>query len=96
MRLDTIFIIAKREYMQRIQSKGFWIATLILPLFISSVTVLPSLLASKARTRQSVAVVDETGKVAPELTAKPAAVKDDKPEAEFNLRIEPPGSEHFS
>jgi ABC-2 type transport system permease protein len=93
MRLNTIFIIAKREYMQRIQSKGFWIATLILPLFISSVTVLPSLLASKARTKQSVAVVDETGKVAPELTAKPAAAKEGKPEAEFVFKTEPPGSD---
>jgi ABC-2 type transport system permease protein len=69
MRLETIFVVAKREYLQRIKSKGFWIATLILPLFVGSVTVLPSLLVAKARTRQAVVVVDETGKVAPELTA---------------------------
>jgi ABC-2 type transport system permease protein len=67
MRLETIAVVAKREYLQRIQSKGFWIATLILPLFIGSVTVLPSLMVAKSKARQTVVVVDETGKVAPEL-----------------------------
>ena len=95
MRLNTIVVVAKREYLQRVQSKGFWIATLILPLFIGSVTVLPSLLASKASTRQSVAVVDETGKVAAELTVKPPQEKEkgDKQKAEFDLKAEPPGSD---
>jgi ABC-2 type transport system permease protein len=92
MRLETIFVIAKREYLQRIQSKGFWIATLILPLFIGSVTVLPTLLVSKARTRQTVVVVDETGKVAPELTAPRPPAKGGKPvksrSAEFDIKTE--------
>jgi ABC-2 type transport system permease protein len=91
MRLNTIFVIAKREYLQRIQSKAFWIATLILPLFIGSVTILPTLLASKARTRQMLVVVDETGKVAPELKARLAAMKDDK-RTKFDLETEPPAS----
>jgi ABC-2 type transport system permease protein len=91
MRLDTIFVIAKREYLQRIQSKGFWIATLILPLFIGSVTVLPTLLATKARTRQTVALVDETGKVVPEMTS--ADRKTEKTRAEFDLKTEPPASD---
>lgn len=96
MRLDTIFVIAKREYLQRIQSKGFWIATLILPLFISSVTVLPALLANKARPRQAIAVVDQTGKVAPELAAKqapPKADTEDQSQVELEFRTEPPGSD---
>jgi ABC-2 type transport system permease protein len=95
MRFNTILVVAKREYLQRVQSKGFWIATLILPLFIGSVTVLPSLLASKASTKQSVAVVDETGQVASELTAKqpPGKDKDDRQKAEFVLKAEPPGGD---
>ena len=94
MRLETILVVAKREYLQRIKSKGFWIATLILPLFVGSVTVLPSLLVAKARTRQAVVVVDETSKVAPELTAVRPPAKDGKPakarSAEFDIQTEPP------
>ncbi|HBL26614.1 MAG TPA: ABC transporter permease, partial [Acidobacteria bacterium] len=58
MRLETLFLIAKREYVQRIRSKGFWIATLILPLFVVAAAVLPSLLLSKSRSTQRVVVVD--------------------------------------
>jgi len=90
MRLDTVLVVAKREYLQRVQSKGFWIATLILPLFIGSVTVLPTLLASKARTRQAVVVVDETGKVATELTQRPAKKDDGASKATFDFQVEPP------
>jgi ABC-2 type transport system permease protein len=91
MRLDTIAVVAKREYLQRIRSKGFWIATLILPLFVGSITVLPTLLASKAGTRQSVVLVDETGKVAPELAAKRPAAKNEK--NEFDIQSEPPAAD---
>jgi len=87
MRLETILVVARREYLQRIRSKGFWIATLILPLFVGSVTVLPTLLMGKAKARQRVVVVDETGQVAPELTAK-------KPQearaADLDFTTEPP------
>ncbi len=94
MRLDTILVVAKREYMQRVQSKGFWIATLILPLFIGSVTVLPTLLASKGRAYQAVVAVDETGKVAPELMAKrPAETEKRSRTAEFNITTEPPAAD---
>ena len=88
MRLNTVLVVAKREYIQRIQSKGFWIATLILPLFIGSVTILPTLLASKTRARQTILVVDETGTVAQELM-KPPAKKDDDAKATFSFRVEP-------
>ncbi|HEV7515661.1 MAG TPA: ABC transporter permease [Thermoanaerobaculia bacterium] len=67
MRLDSIRVVAKREYLQRIKGKAFWLATLVIPLFLVAVTVVPSLLLSKAETRQRVVVVDATGQVAGEL-----------------------------
>src|SRR6185369_380844 len=88
MRLNTIVVVAKREYLQRVQSKGFWIATLILPLFIGSITVLPSLMVAKSNARQTVVVVDETGKVAPELMRLPEK-KGEENRAEFVLEPEP-------
>jgi ABC-2 type transport system permease protein len=93
MRLETIAVIAKREYLQRIRNKGFWIATLILPLFVGAVTVLPTLFATKQSTKQTLVVVDETGKVAPELAAQPQEKEGRKSKSEFVFQLEPPGPE---
>jgi ABC-2 type transport system permease protein len=67
MRLDNIQIVARREYLQRVRSKGFWIGTILFPLFAVAMTVLPSLFLARTKTSQQVVVVDETGRVAPEL-----------------------------
>ncbi|HYU33141.1 MAG TPA: ABC transporter permease [Thermoanaerobaculia bacterium] len=96
MRLDNIVIVAKREYLQRIRSKGFWIATLILPLFVAAATILPTLLLSKSRTEQRIVVVDTTGRVAPRLHEK--RPEDGNHEARdqmarFEFLVEPPAKD---
>jgi ABC-2 type transport system permease protein len=93
MRPETVYVVAKREYLQRIRSKGFWIATLVLPLFIGAVTIVPSLLAARSKARQVVAVIDETGKVAAELTAPDRESEGEgrrSRAAELEFRVEPP------
>lgn len=67
MRIDKLSVIARREYLSRVKTKGFWIGTVILPLFMLAVTVVPSLLIAKLRGSLQVAVVDETGKLGPAL-----------------------------
>src|SRR3954468_14193634 len=62
MRLENIFVVLKREYLSRVKNKGFWIATLAVPLFASAVTILPTLLISKSHTSQTIVVVDATGR----------------------------------
>ncbi|HYX25286.1 MAG TPA: ABC transporter permease [Thermoanaerobaculia bacterium] len=62
MRLENVFVILKREYLQRIRNKGFWIATLAIPLFVATMTTLPSLLLLKSHTHQTIVVVDATGR----------------------------------
>jgi ABC-2 type transport system permease protein len=61
MRLEYAAIIGKREYLARIRTKGFWIATVAVPAFIGAVVIGPSLLMSKTSTEQRLAVVDATG-----------------------------------
>lgn len=68
MRLDNIRIVARREYLQRIRTKGFWIGTVIFPLFAVAMTVLPSLFLMRSRTDHKVVVIDETGRIAPQLS----------------------------
>jgi ABC-2 type transport system permease protein len=70
MRLNNVVVVAKREYLQRAKTKAFWITTLILPLFVSAVSIVPTLLLSKSRVSQKIVVVDETGKVGSSLVAK--------------------------
>ncbi|HVG07786.1 MAG TPA: ABC transporter permease [Thermoanaerobaculia bacterium] len=70
MQLDNIRIVARREYLQRIRSKGFWIGTVIFPLFAVAMSVLPSLLMMRSKTTQSIVVLDDTGRVAAQLSAE--------------------------
>lgn len=99
MRLDHVTTILKREYLSRVKSKGFWIATLILPLVMASVVILPSLIAMKAKASLRLAVVDELGGIVPALEARlskrsaPPAETNEKPfedrsEASASFRIE--------
>ncbi|HEV2855517.1 MAG TPA: ABC transporter permease [Thermoanaerobaculia bacterium] len=70
MRLNNVVAVGKREYLQRAKTKAFWIMTLILPLFVTAISVLPALLLSKSKANQRIVVVDETGKLGADLVAK--------------------------
>ena len=85
MRLENVVVLAKREYLQRVKTKAFWITTLILPLFVAAVSIVPSLLISKSKTNQKIVVVDETGKVGAGLMAKMNSQGASKPKAEEEL-----------
>jgi ABC-2 type transport system permease protein len=70
MRLENVVVVTKREYLQRVKTKGFWIGTLILPLFVAGLTLLPGLLITKGESHQTLVVVDETGRVGEDLAAR--------------------------
>ncbi len=57
MQLSNALVVAQREYLARIKSKAFWIATLIMPLIMGAWIFLPSLLADRASARQRLVVV---------------------------------------
>jgi ABC-2 type transport system permease protein len=78
MRIDPILTIAKREYLTRVKSKGFWIATLLLPVAMAALTILPSMIAMKTRASQRLAVVDEAGGYGERLAAKLVAEEQTK------------------
>lgn len=63
MRADQVRTIAKREYMARFKSKAFWVATLLLPLGMAALLVVPSILALRTKASHRLAVVDRTGGV---------------------------------
>jgi ABC-2 type transport system permease protein len=103
MRLDNIVVVAKREYLQRVRTKGFWISTLLIPVFIAAVSILPGLLMLMSQSRQTIVVVDETGRLGqdfaqransrsaePQKGKKPRGlVGDDSQRARFEVKVEP-------
>src|SRR5436853_7460097 len=80
MRLESVFVVLKREYLQRVKNKAFWIATLIVPLFSTAVTTLPGLLMAGSHTSQTLVVVDDSGQgIADALKAELARAKTAEP-----------------
>jgi ABC-2 type transport system permease protein len=92
MRLDNVRIVARREYLQRIRTKGFWIGTVIFPLFAVAMTILPSLFLMRSRTSLDVVVLDDTGRVASNLSAK--RPKTAPPEPRERVRLAEPNFIH--
>ena len=69
MRLKTIGIVIRREYLNRVKKKSFLVTTFVVPILMAALCIVPVLLMmnSKEKTKK-VAVVDCSGIVMPYLT----------------------------
>lgn len=63
VRPDRIWVLIKREYGSRVKTKGFWLGTLLLPIFMAAMAFLPSLFLLKSRGALQLAIVDESGQI---------------------------------
>ena len=59
---SRIFAIIRREYLERVRTKAFWIATLIVPVVMGALMIIPAWLASRGGGEFSVAVLDPSGR----------------------------------
>ena len=75
--MSNILVIAKREYLSRVKTKGFWIATVVLPLLMAALFVLPSLFLVTTKSTLETVVVDETGVLAEALVAEFAPAEEE-------------------
>lgn len=63
--MGKLWVIVKREYLTRVKSKGFVIGTILTPLVIASLLVVPALLAVKmSRSDYQLIVLDQSGNAA--------------------------------
>ena len=62
--LNRILAIVRREYLERVKTKAFWISTLLVPVFLGAVMIIPAWLASRGGGTFTVAVLDFTGRFA--------------------------------
>jgi len=61
---NKILIVAKREYLERVRSRTFLIFTLVIPVFITGITMFPLYIAAKSAASNDVrhiAILDATG-----------------------------------
>ena len=56
--MNKLFLIIKREYHSRVRKKSFIIMTLLTPLFMIGVFVVPILLASSSEDKTTIAIID--------------------------------------
>jgi ABC-2 type transport system permease protein len=61
---NKVLIVAKREYLERVRSRTFLIFTLVIPIFITGITLLPLYVASRSGASNDVrhiTILDATG-----------------------------------
>ena len=58
--MKKIWVIIKREYLVRVKTKAFLISTLISPVLMLALILLPGLLAAKGGGQRKVVVLDQT------------------------------------
>ena len=56
-----ILVIAKREFIERVRTKAFVIGTILGPIFMATIMIVPALMASKLAKSVSITVIDAEG-----------------------------------
>lgn len=59
--MEKIFLIIKREYLTRVKKKSFLVMTILGPLLMAAIMVVPIYLATRSDEVKTVSVIDETG-----------------------------------
>jgi ABC-2 type transport system permease protein len=80
--MHKLLMVIRREYLERIRKRSFWLGTMLLPLLMVGLVVIQIAMAKTESGRQeTIALVDATGKLAPVFEAKLAEEKtrDGKP-----------------
>jgi ABC-2 type transport system permease protein len=87
--MNRLWPIVRREYLERVRSKAFLIATLLGPILTGALMVIPALVAGKAGKPLRVAVLDDSGRLAgPVEAALAKRVRDGLP----RFIVEPAGT----
>ena len=73
MSWKKIFAVIRREYLERVRTKAFWIATFLVPIFFLGYMAVQFQAIKKTSGERKIAVVDVSGRLAPALAAELAA-----------------------
>ena len=70
--MRRIFLVAQREFVQNVRTKGFWFGILFFPVMLTAFIAVPRLL-ERAKSVRHYAVIDESGWLLPAVNARIAA-----------------------
>jgi ABC-2 type transport system permease protein len=89
--LSRLFAVIRREYLERVRTKAFWISTLLVPVFMGGMMVIPAWLAARGGGEFKIAVLDETGRFFDPMAAQVSeSLAQDGATLEVNLvRVDP-------
>ena len=59
--MNTIFVIARREFIERVRTKAFVIGTILGPVFMAGIMIVPAMMATKLSKSVSITVIDAEG-----------------------------------
>lgn len=59
--MNDILVIAKREFIERVRTKAFLIGTILGPVFMAAIMIVPAMMASKLQKSVSITVIDAEG-----------------------------------
>lgn len=96
---SKMLIVLKHEFLQKVRSKGYIIFTLLGPVLMASLFVIPAILASvDTGDKRVIAIVDQTGKIAPyyakaksSMTSPPTKTDGNRDDLSIAEQSEPPG-----
>lgn len=57
--MSNVWIVARREFLERVRTKGFIISTVAMPLFMAAMFVVPAVLAKRSGREVKIALVNE-------------------------------------
>jgi ABC-2 type transport system permease protein len=75
MNWKKTFAVIRREYMERVRTKAFWIATLVIPILFLGFIAIQISISRKTGGERRIAVVDLTGTMAKPLADELAAIE---------------------
>lgn len=89
--MKRVLALVRREYLERVRTKAFIIGTVLGPIFMIAMTILPSLLMSRGGKPLRVSVLDQGGQFKDQIEAALASRKVND-QLRFLLQPLPPGS----
>ena len=92
--LNRLTAVIRREYLERVRTKAFWIATLMVPIVLGALMIVPAWLATRGAGEFTVAVLDLSGRFFDPVAAEVQHFLADDDEAlSITLVEEAPGAD---
>ena len=76
--MHNVWLIAKREYLERVRTKAFMISTILIPLLMGGGIIASVMMSSKTKSTSHIAIVSRDQQLATDLQAELANGKDSK------------------